>query len=354
MLTRNQKVRLGLFLVVGTVTVVVGLALVAGLSLFRRYDHYRIRFRETVSGLTVGSPVKLRGVVVGRVEEMDLDPEDTDVVRVQIRLKHGTPIVQGAWAQLNASGITGLKYIDIQGGKKGAPRLEPGSEIPWKASTLSQITGKAETIAFKLEKLLNNILAFTDTEHREAFNDLVTQARSALHNTSRLTDRGTKTLERLEPRLDRALYDFARSARQIRRSAARVDKLVASTDRELIGALHDLRKVLAHLDAMTGKKGDLGRTLAQSRHLLRALERKLAGKQMDANLKQLHHALTALRLLAVDLRGLVTRASVDLRPAVRAIRRAAENIEGFARTIRENPASILRPSSSRQRRLPRR
>ncbi len=349
MLTRKQKVRLGLFLVIGVGAVVVGLALVAGLSLFKRYDHYEIRFTETVSGLSVGSPVKLRGVEVGRVEDMDIDPDDTDVVRVRIRLRHGTPIVQGAWAALNSSGITGLKYIDIQGGKKGAPRLEPGSQIPAHTSTLSQITGKAETIAFKLEKLLNNILAFTGPQRRDAFNDLVDQARSALHNTSRFADQGTKTLERVGPRLDRALYDFARSARQIRRTASRVDHLVAATDKEFVGALKDMRRVLAHLDDMTKKKGDMGRTLAQVRHFLRVLQRKLAGKQMDANLSQLHKALTAMRLLALDLRGLVTRASVDLRPAVRAIRRAAENLEGFARAIRENPAAILRPSSTRRR-----
>jgi len=352
MATTKQKARLGVFLLVGLVLILGGFALVAGIHLFKRYDTYKIRFRETVSGLSPGAAVKLRGVDVGRVEDIKIDPDDIEVVEVKIRVRHGTPILEGAWAQLVTSGITGVKFVDIQGAKKGAARMEAGSYIPSKRSTLSAITGRAETIAFKLEKLLNNALLATTPEHRKLVFDLVRKARDAFKNVSGLSKRLTTTVDQLEPKLDRSLTDFARSARHIRRAATSLKFLVDRTQDDVHGTLAEARETLARLRKMSGRKGALGKSLRTFRRTMEKIQHKLAGPAMDRNMKILGRSLTAMRLLARDLRSLVNRASVDVRPILRSLRNAAENFEEFARSVRENPASLFRPSSSRQRRLP--
>ena len=346
---RKRTVRAGVFVLVGGGLVVAGLAVVAGVAILRRYDHYVIYFRETVSGLSPGSPVKLRGVEVGRVEDIEIDPENVELVKVKIRVRHRTPITKSAKAKLREAGITGLRYIEIEGGKQGEERLEPGSVIPSEPSTLYQITGRAEAIAFKAEKLLNNALVLTSPGNREQLWGLVVDARRALAAVARLAERLDVTVEVLEPRLAGTLDETQRSLRELRRSARSVRHLAENLDGRVASLTTEAKKTLAELRMATGSRGDLGRAIRRAETTMERLEATLAGRRMDENLRRLGRALDAMNGASQELRRLLLKVSRDLRPTLRSIRSAAERLEEFARTIQENPAAILRPSTGRRR-----
>ena len=73
--------RVGLFVLGGAL-----LALIFTLWLTTKpddqYQRYRIRFAESVSGLSNGSAVKFRGVSVGNVESIVIDPSDSRLIQV--------------------------------------------------------------------------------------------------------------------------------------------------------------------------------------------------------------------------------------------------------------------------------
>ncbi|MFP4622443.1 MAG: ATP-binding cassette domain-containing protein [Bacteroidales bacterium] len=64
---------------------------------------------------------------------------------------------KNAQAEITSVGLTGLKAIEIRGGSNEAENLKPGSYIQAGSSITREITGKAETIAQKAEKVLNNL-----------------------------------------------------------------------------------------------------------------------------------------------------------------------------------------------------
>ena len=85
---------------------------------------YRIHFAESVSGLSVGDPVKFRGVDVGTVKAMSLDPQDPRQVQVDVRLRKDTPVKTDTRAILKLKGITGVVFIELNGGSPEAGKLE--------------------------------------------------------------------------------------------------------------------------------------------------------------------------------------------------------------------------------------
>src|SRR4029453_9819685 len=84
---------------------------------------YRIHFPESVSGLALGDPVKFRGVDVGSVNAIGLDPGNAQLVQVDVRLRKETPVKTDTKASLKLKGITGVVYVELNGGSPGAKSL---------------------------------------------------------------------------------------------------------------------------------------------------------------------------------------------------------------------------------------
>ena len=94
---------------------------------------YRIHFPDSVSGLAVGDPVKYRGVDVGTVKTMIIDPDNSRLVLVEVRLRKETPVKTDTKASLAMKGITGVVFIELNGGDPAAQTLlaaTPQDKIP--------------------------------------------------------------------------------------------------------------------------------------------------------------------------------------------------------------------------------
>ncbi|MGF1544857.1 MAG: MlaD family protein [Parvularculaceae bacterium] len=98
------------------------------------YDEYDIVFRERVSGLTKGAPVRFNGIQKGEVLELSIAPDDPSVVVARVRVEDDTPVKTDTNAELELVGFTGLAVIQLVGGtgdaellkrvERGVPRIE--------------------------------------------------------------------------------------------------------------------------------------------------------------------------------------------------------------------------------------
>src|SRR3546814_14998593 len=91
--TRANYIMVGCFvllLVFGLLGFVLWLAKFQFEAEFARYD---IVFESTVIGLRVGSPVRYRGVRVGEVTSVDLDPVRPHAIRVHHEVQTRRPVV---------------------------------------------------------------------------------------------------------------------------------------------------------------------------------------------------------------------------------------------------------------------
>ena len=82
--TRASYVVVGAF-VFGLLAAVLGFVVWLGkLELDHQANAYRIGFSGTVTGLSVGSPVRYRGIPVGQVTGITLDAEDVETAIAEI------------------------------------------------------------------------------------------------------------------------------------------------------------------------------------------------------------------------------------------------------------------------------
>jgi phospholipid/cholesterol/gamma-HCH transport system substrate-binding protein len=121
---------------------------------------YRIQFAESVSGLSLGDPVKYLGVDVGTVKTMNIDAADPHQVQVEVKLRKDTPVKTDTKATLKIKGITGVNFIELNGGSANAQTLvaaTPEGQVP-------EIPSEKSALSAMLEQLPKVIAKFSAIE----------------------------------------------------------------------------------------------------------------------------------------------------------------------------------------------
>lgn len=116
---------------------IVGILVIIAMSLMMAFTYwlvkpevssdvrkYTIYFDESVLGLNIDAPVKYRGISVGKVKVLEINPKNSEQVKVTISVLKSTPIKSDTVAKLTAQGITGLTYINLSMGKHNTKTLK--------------------------------------------------------------------------------------------------------------------------------------------------------------------------------------------------------------------------------------
>ena len=129
MASQRTKFTVGLFLTAG-----IGMLLLAliwlGMSRFlEKGQYYATYFNESVQGLEIDSPVKYRGVPIGRVESVGVAP-DSKLIQVTLKIESGQKLESDIVAQLKPVGITGSVFVELDRKREGEPDQSPQLSFP--------------------------------------------------------------------------------------------------------------------------------------------------------------------------------------------------------------------------------
>ncbi|MEN9931746.1 MAG: hypothetical protein RIS17_319, partial [Pseudomonadota bacterium] len=229
----------GLAMIVGIFVMVLWLARVQGGDA-QRFD---ILFKQSVSGLAVGSPVQFNGVTVGKISDIQLLPARPEFVRVRISIKEDVPVLQGTTAGVEGVGFTGVSQIQLQGAIQGAPPIDaPG---PYGVPLIPPRTGGLNDLLATAPQVLSNVSRLT-----ERLNDVLKdENRAALSGILKNADIATATLAKSGPDLAAALAEARNTMTAATATLQRIEALAASgqtlVDSDLKPMAADLRRTAA-------------------------------------------------------------------------------------------------------------
>lgn len=290
--SRAEKARLGVFLIGTAALLVLVLFVMVGKKIFTRKVAYFTRLSESVSGLELGTPVKQNGVDVGTITGIRTDSTDITRSVVLFEVAKGTPIKQDMVASMGSYGITGLKYLELTGGSYAAQDVPPGGEVRSEMSTLGKITQRADSIAYKIDRLLGNVLALTESQGRAQLEKLVNSSVN------------------LAASLDSLTSDIARI-----RPGKRIDG------------------ILAEVEASTA-----------------SLKEKIRKAEIDETIHEYRKVAEGAGGVAQKLDITVLRIQEDLSQSMNNLKETMKNMNAFSRQIRENPSVLLRSEEKQERR----
>jgi phospholipid/cholesterol/gamma-HCH transport system substrate-binding protein len=313
MATRSQKVKLGIFLAAAGGLFAATVLVFAGLAFLSDEETYYVRFSESVSGLEVGAPVKLRGVRVGSVTQIELDPDDVELVRVTLKVDASTPIQEDAAALMMMQGITGLRFVEIRDGTGDAPRLPPESFIPEGQSVFARLSGSAEDLALKADLVLDNLLQVTGPGGRARIDNMLARGEVMANN------------------LDALVVELTKVATQ---THALIEE----------NRIH-LRSTLANIDRTTNE-------IAQVASLAGGAVSEVDTAELQAAIGNMSSTLGTFQVLLTRLIQLLDHSQSEIRATIYNLRLAAEGFKQLADGLQRQPSRLFFGGSPRERDLP--
>ena len=94
-------------------------------------NDYVVVTKQNIGGLNPQAQVRYRGIRVGKVSDIRLDPDDYSNILITISISDDVPLTKGTVAKLNYQGVTGLAHILLlETGKDKEPLVPDNAKPP--------------------------------------------------------------------------------------------------------------------------------------------------------------------------------------------------------------------------------
>jgi len=240
-------------------------ALAAGLAM-RSDDGMKVRVDlPSANGLRSGSPVRMGGVKVGKIDALRITKNDTP--QAVVRLDDRIDLASDARAEIVTSNLLGAKYLQLYPGRAGTP-LAHGGRIP----------ESRVLVPTDLDQVLNSVTPAVRARLRILINEAGTWMTGRSVDFNRALELLPQDLDAGSVLLDRML-DQNQSLRRLVASSSSLVSRLAPERAELAGFVEAAGRATS---VTATRRQDLRRTLASAPDALRSLTSALTELQRTA------------------------------------------------------------------------
>jgi len=195
-------------------------------GMHREFDTYKLVMTQSITGLSKDSVVKLRGVDIGRVSEIRINPTNIEEIEVYLKIKKDVPIKKNMEAHTQLMGVTGLLSIEIDGGTNDAETLHPTDVfipvIPTSPSWFEKTTKGIGSMSEQLVEMLKKSQKLLNDENIKNVSKILDNTKVLTKKGSDVSDKAIESFKevdltmkefrssfaQLNKKLDKAITDF--------------------------------------------------------------------------------------------------------------------------------------------------
>jgi phospholipid/cholesterol/gamma-HCH transport system substrate-binding protein len=286
--------------------VVLLLALVIALSVWLTRDTrdlqiYELSSPDAVTGLQPQASVRFKGVNVGKVTGITLDPKKPGNVLIEIAIDGQAPITQSSFATLGFQGVTGLAFVQLD--DTGESKVElprggtPAARIPMRPNFMTKLSDQGEDLLAQLISSSGRVNALLSDENQKTL-------MSAIDNMSK--------------------------------AALSLQQLTLSTNKAMPQLIEDSRATLKVIQSTSIRVGD-----SADEARLSATSFRKTTERMNAKGGTLDQLAVGVDTLALTGQTLNAASLPRLNRAVDDTARAARQVSRAVNAVNDNPQSLI-------------
>ena len=226
----KTKFRVGVFVVLGFVIIFIAVVWLGLSHHLEKGRYYVAYFDESVQGLNKDSPVKYRGVSIGRVGSISVAPDAT-LVEVVLKIDPEVKPDVNFVAQLKAVGITGIMFVELDRRKPSDPDLTPRIGFPSKHPIIPTKPSEIQQIISEINQVLEQLKSFD-------LADISIKVKSILNNFDQTMNE--MRLAELSQKMANSLAQFDKTLISVETAAGSLSALSRNAD----GTVAEMTEIL--------------------------------------------------------------------------------------------------------------
>lgn len=307
---KSLEFKVGLFSFVALIlfTLIV-FSIGAKSAVFSKKETYHTVFKQ-VSGLRVGSPIRISGIDVGSVTGVGFRKDGTVLVDLEVEQGAAKLLNSGSKAAIGSKGLLGDKIIDIALGT-GTPLKRGANIAPDEAQDLNSYLAQAGRILNNVEGTTSNLKSFTEPLGQPGFNADLTRF---MHNVSNISEATMKehglihmliSDEVFARKVKEATTNIAGASGELQSTLAGISTLTREVNHGN-GSLHQLiygNETITLVDNLAKSTGELATMLAAVRTGEGGAHELIYGEGGQDLVTNLAQTSEHLRKVAEDIRN---------------------------------------------------
>ncbi len=253
----TREVKVGIMSVLAVFVLYFGLNFLKGVDIFSPISYYYAVY-DNIGGLVPSSPVYVKGLKVGQVEEIKYDFSKEKSFTVKISISKDILVPEYTLIELYDDGLMGGKAMQLvyDPYANSTKMMTPGDTIPSKAALglMGQLAGdlmpKIESIATQTDSLIHSVRKIVDSPE---LNNSLKSIEKASGELAKSSVGLKKLIDKDVPLLIGDVNDITGDLKVITTNLSKVD--YASTIEQVDLTVRDLKTITSQI---TESKGSLG------------------------------------------------------------------------------------------------
>ncbi len=291
MAKKTSTVKIGIFIFLGLTILVVAIFLLGGKEQLFSSTFSVNAYFKTVQGLKSGATVRLSGIDVGTVKNVQIVNDTTGRVQVTMSIKEdvGRFIRTDTRATIETEGLVGNKVVVLEIGSASADRVHEGGTIrtkePMSFSAVIEETQGVMEYTKQMTKDLSEIVARVNRGEGSIGKLLVDD--ELYTDATNLTKRADESLKSITGEFDKVTDLFNNLGEGVKSVVTNVDSTVADLDSILTG-VKDGKGILGEM-LVNGSPFDSTLRMTMTNIEKTTVDARLAASRLAENMEALKH-----------------------------------------------------------------
>ncbi|MBA3018152.1 MAG: MCE family protein [Proteobacteria bacterium] len=269
----KTKFTVGLFVMIGFVIAMVTIMWLGKFHYLEESQYYIVYFDESVQGLDKDSPVKYRGVSIGRVENIVVAP-DAALIKVILKIESSLKLedhLEDMVAELKSVGITGIMFIELERKKDDEPDLSPETTFPSEYPVIATKPSNISQIIKGIDNVLNQINALDLQGITAEFKNTLDTINKTVADAQieKISSDIKASLDKVELMLDvkkwnnvmesfiHASSSFNNFSVNADKTVGKIDSIVEENKKEFTEAISNFKHTMKDADILMGNGSEL-------------------------------------------------------------------------------------------------
>jgi phospholipid/cholesterol/gamma-HCH transport system substrate-binding protein len=291
MLKDLSGAKLGIFIFIGSALLIVGIFLLGNKeSLFRPTFTVKAYF-SNIEGLRNGAPVRLGGIDVGSVKDIQIVQDTTGKIEVSMRLQNEIQrfIRKDTKASIETEGLVGNKVVILQIGSASADPIGEGGVIQAKDPVgFAAVIDETQGIMGYTKEMTKSMSEIVEKINRgEGTIGKILTDEKLYYQATELTKRADQSLYAVITELEKVSDIFKNLGSGVNEVITNVNRVVTEID-TIISDIHKGRGMLGQV-LVEGSDYDSLFTTTMSEIQKTSIDARLAASRLAENMEALKH-----------------------------------------------------------------